>query len=160
MPLYNLIMPNTYTQIHIQYVFAVKNRTALINRSWKSELEKYITGIVQNQGHKMLQIICQPDHIHLLIGLRPNISISELAQKIKVESSIWIKEQKFCPSPFYWQEGYGAFSYGNSQVSDVIRYIQNQEIHHRKESFLDEYKRFLKVFDIHWDEKYVFTEPV
>jgi REP element-mobilizing transposase RayT len=153
-------MPNTYTQIHIQYVFAVKNKAALIDRSWKGELEKYITGIVQNHGHKMLQINCQSDHVHLLIGLRPIHSVSAIAQKIKVESSLWIKEQKLCKSPFYWQEGYGAFSYDKSQVADVIRYIQNQEIHHRKESFLNEYKRFLKAFEIDWEEKYIFAEPV
>lgn len=153
-------MPNTYSQIHIQYVFAVKHRAAFIDRSWKHELEKYISGIVQNHNHKMLQVNCQPDHIHILIGLRPNHSVSELAQKIKTESSLWIKEKRFCKSPFYWQEGYGAFSYSKSHVDDVIRYIQNQDIHHRKETFLEEYKRFLIRFEIEWEEKYIFKEPL
>jgi len=108
----------------------------------------------------MLQINCQPDHVHILIGLRPNHSVSELAQKIKTESSLWIKEKRFCKSPFYWQESFGAFSYSKSHVGDVIRYIQNQDIHHRKETFPEEYKRFLIAFEIEWEEKYIFKEPL
>ncbi len=152
-------MPNTYTQIHIQFVFAVKHRKALIAKEWKETLHKYITGMIQNHGHKMLQINSMPDHIHIFIGMRPHESISELAQKIKVESSLWIKESNFCDFPFYWQEGFGAFSYGKSQVDDVVRYIQNQEKHHQKESFLDEYRRLLIAFGIKCDEQYIFKEP-
>lgn len=152
-------MPNTYTQIHIQYVFAVKYRKALISKIWKDELHKYITGIVQNHGHKMLQINSLPDHIHIFLGIRPHQSISELAQKIKTESNLWIKEKNFCDFRFHWQEGFGAFSYSKSHVDDVIRYIQNQEKHHQKEGFLDEYRRLLTAFEIEWNEKYIFKEP-
>ncbi len=100
-----------------------------------------------------------PDHIHIFIGMRPAQSIASLIQNVKTESSKWIKEQKLCSFPFAWQEGYGAFSYAKSQVNDVIRYIQNQEIHHRKETFINEYKKFLTAFEIEWDEKYIFKEP-
>jgi REP element-mobilizing transposase RayT len=150
-------MANSYTQIHIQFVFAVKYRNALINCEWKERLHQYITGIFQGNKHKMLQINSMPDHIHILIGMRPHQSISSLIQNVKTESSKWIKEQKFC-SFFTWQEGYGAFSYSKSQLNDVIRYIQNQEIHHRKETFLEEYRKFLKAFEIEWDEQYIFKE--
>jgi putative transposase len=118
-------MPNTYTQLHIQFVFAVKYRAAQIDKTWKEDLHKYITGIIQNNNHKLLQLNSMPDHIHILIGMRPNQAISELAQKVKVESSKWIKEQNLCKSAFYWQEGFGAFSYSKSHVDDVVRYIQN-----------------------------------
>ena len=99
-----------------------------------------------------------PDHIHILTGMRPSQSMSDLAQKMKVESSKWIKEQKLCKSPFYWQEGFGAFSYSKSHVDDVIRYIQNQEKHHENETFLQEYCRFLAAFEIEWEEQYIFKE--
>jgi REP element-mobilizing transposase RayT len=151
-------MANTYTQLHIQFVFAVKYRAALIAKEWKNELHKYITGIVQENDHKMLQINSIPDHIHILIGLWPTQSVSSLVQKVKTESSKWIKDKKFCAAQFAWQEGYGAFSYSKSHVPDVIRYIQNQEVHHRKETFLDEYGHFLKAFEIEYDEQYIFKE--
>ena len=152
-------MPNTYTQIHIQFVFAVKYRQALIGKEWNERLHQYITGIFQRYNHKMLQINSMPDHIHILIGMRPNQSIASIIQLVKSESSKWIKENGFCTQPFAWQEGYGAFSYSKSHVDSVIRYIQNQEIHHRKQSFLNEYKQMLHVFDIPWDERYLFLEP-
>ena len=151
-------MPNTYTQIHIQFVFAVKYRASQIDKTWKNDLHKYITGIIQNNNHKLLQINSMPDHIHILTGMRPSQAMSDLAQKVKVESSKWIKEQKLCKSPFYWQEGFGAFSYSKSHVDDVIRYIQNQEKHHEKETFLQEYRRFLAAFEIEWEEQYIFKE--
>ncbi|HTE00578.1 MAG TPA: IS200/IS605 family transposase [Mucilaginibacter sp.] len=151
-------MPNTYTQIHIQFVFAVKYRSALIDVEWKGRLHQYITGIFQQNEHKMLQINSMPDHIHIFIGMRPHQSISSLIQNVKTESSKWIKTQNFCSQPFAWQEGYGAFSYAKSQVPDVIRYIQNQEKHHQKETFLGEYRKFLQAFEIDWDEKYIFKE--
>lgn len=151
-------MPNTYTQIHIQFVFAVKYRAAIIARDWKERLHQYITGMFQANDHKMLQINSMPDHIHIFIGMRPNQSISSLIQNVKTESSKWVKAQNLCSFPFAWQEGYGAFSYAKSQVPSVIRYIQNQEIHHRKETFLNEYKRFLNAFEIEWEEKYIFKE--
>ncbi len=118
-------MANSYTQIHIQFVFAVKYRAALIDNAWKERLHQYVTGIFQVNKHKMLQINSMSDHIHLFIGMRPHQSISSLIQNVKTESSKWVKDQNLCKN-FAWQEGYGAFSYSKSQVNDVIRYIQNQ----------------------------------
>jgi REP element-mobilizing transposase RayT len=152
-------MANTYTQIHIQFVFAVKDRKALISHEWKGRLHQYITGIIQRHKHRMLQINSMPDHIHIFIGMRPDQSISSLMQHVKSESSKWINAQDFCSSTFLWQEGYGAFSYAKSQVSNVVRYIQNQEIHHQKENFLDEYRKYLEAFEIEWDERYIFKTP-
>lgn len=151
-------MPNTYTQLHIQFVFAVKYRAALIHPDWKERLHQYITGIIQQNEHKLLQINSMPDHIHIFIGMRPNQSISSLIQNIKSESTKWIKENDFCKSSFAWQEGYGAFSYSKSHVPNVIQYIQNQEQHHQKKTFLEEYVEFLKAFEIDYDEKYIFKE--
>lgn len=149
-------MANTYTQIHIQTVFAVRNRECVIGKAWKEELHKYITGIIQNQGHKLLAIHAMPDHVHILFGMRPSQSLSGLLQDIKADSSQWINNQKFAGEKFSWQEGYGAFSYGKLDVSRVIRYIENQEEHHRKKTFSEEYREFLDEFDIVYDERYVF----
>ncbi len=154
----HLLKPNTYTQIHIHFVFAVKYREALISHTWKERLHHYITCIFQENKHKMLKINSVPDHIRISIGMRPHQSISALIQNVKTESSKWITSQNLCSLPFAWQEGYGAFSYAKSQVADVVRYIQNQEMHHGKETFLDEYKKFLNAFEVEWDEKYIFKE--
>jgi REP element-mobilizing transposase RayT len=151
-------MANTYTQLHIQLVFAVKFRDALIQKAWQPRLHQYITGIFQKNEHKMLQLNSMPDHIHIFIGLRPDQSISALVQNVKSESSKWIKDNRFCKSAFAWQEGFGAFSYSKSHVDRVIRYIQNQEAHHKRETFLDEYRRLLKAFEIDYDERYIFKE--
>ena len=151
-------MANSYTQIHIQFVFAVKYRAALIGNDWKERLHQYISGIFQHNKHKILQINSVGDHIHIFIGMRPHQSISVLIQNVKTESSKWIKANNFCSHPFAWQEGYGAFSYSKSQVPAVIRYIRNQEIHHKKETFLDEYRKILSGFEIEWDEQYIFKE--
>lgn len=152
-------MANTYTQLHIQLIFAVKYRASLIQKDWKNKLHQYVTGIIQANDHKMLQVNSMPDHIHIFLGLRPNQSISSLVQNVKAESSKWIKSQEFTKSRFAWQDGFGAFSYSKSHVDNVIRYIQNQEAHHKKETFLDEYRRLLKLFEIDYDEKYIFKEP-
>jgi putative transposase len=149
-------MANTYTQIHIQCVMAVKYRQSLIHKEWKERLHKYITGIVQNHGHKMLSINSMPDHLHMFFGLRPNQSIADLMRIVKSESSEWINSQKFNSSVFRWQEGYGAFSYSRSQVQTVNSYILNQEEHHRKKTFTEEYEEFLKAFEIEYDEQYIF----
>lgn len=151
---------NTYTQIHIQLVFAVKFRQALIQKEWKDDLFKYITGIIQNRKHKLLSINGMPDHIHILIGLRPNQSLSDLVQEIKSISSKWINENKFISFRFEWQDSFGAFSYGKSQINDVIKYIENQEKYHQKKSFREEYLHFLEKFEIEYDEKYVFKELI
>lgn len=153
-------MPNTYTQIHIQFVFAVKYRQGLIKKEWKNDLFKYITGIIQNQGHKLLAINGVEDHIHLLVGLRPKQSISDLMQDVKGASSKWINDNKFTFGRFEWQEGYGAFSYSSSELKSVIEYIKKQEEHHKIKSFREEYVAFLKYFKVDYDEKYIFNEPV
>ncbi len=152
-------MANTYTQIHIQCVIAVKFRQSLIQKEWKERLHKYITGIVQNNGHKMLAINSMPDHLHLFFGFRPNQSLSDLMRIIKGESSEWVNVQQFNPVVFRWQEVYGAFSYSRSQVQVVADYIMNQEEHHKKRTFMEEYEGFLKQFEIEYDDKYIFKEP-
>ncbi|MFC0776052.1 IS200/IS605 family transposase [Terrimonas alba] len=153
-------MANTYTQLHIQFVFAVQYRAALIDALWKERLHQYVTGIFQRNQHKMLQINSMPDHVHVLIGLRPNQSISSLMQVVKAESTNWINHNKLTKEKFAWQGGYGAFSYAKSQLPRVISYIQNQEIHHKKQTFLDEYRAFLKAFEVEYDEQYIFNEPI
>lgn len=117
-------MPNTYTQIHIQFVFAVKYRNGLLNSSFKGELYQYISGILKPHNHKLLAINGMPDHIHIFIGMRPTQSISDLMQDVKGSSSKWINERKFLNRKFEWQEGYGAFSYSKSHVNSVINYIK------------------------------------
>lgn len=152
-------MANTYTQIHIQAIFAVKKRTGLIGKEWKDELYKYMTGIIQVHNHKLLAINGMPDHLHIFFGMRPTQSLSDLMQDIKGSSSKWINEKKFVKEKFEWQEGYGAFSYSKSQAPKVIAYVQNQEHHHHKITFMEEYKKFLKKFEIDYDERYIFKEP-
>jgi putative transposase len=149
-------MANTYTQLHIQAIFAVQNRECKIGSTWKNELYKYISGIIRKNDHKVLAINGMPDHIHILFGMRPVQSLSDLMQDIKGGSSKWINDKKFIKGRFSWQEGYGAFTYGKSQLRQVIEYIERQEEHHKKKEFLDEYKGFLEKFEIEWDERYVF----
>jgi putative transposase len=121
-------MPNTYTQIYVQTVFAVKHRQGLIRVEWRENLYRYMTGIVQNQGHKLIAVNGMPDHVHTLIGLNPKQSISELVQYLKMDSSKWINNEQLTPGKFEWQTGYGAFSYGQSQIDEVVQYIKNQEV--------------------------------
>jgi REP element-mobilizing transposase RayT len=151
-------MPNTYTQIHIQFVFAVKYRQALIQKDWKDSLHKYITGIFQKNGHKMICINSMPDHIHILAGMRTHQSFSSIIQNVKTESSKWIREQHLVKSPFAWQSGFGAFSYSRSQLPNIIAYIENQEEHHRAKSFRKEYIDLLDEFKMEYDEQYLFTD--
>ena len=151
-------MANTYTQIHIHAVFAVKFREGLINNTWKNELYKYITGIIQHNNHKLLAINGMPDHVHILFGMRPSQSLSDLMQDIKGSSSKWINDKKFLKHKFEWQQGYGAFSYSKSHISNVINYIENQEMHHKKQTFLEEYIMFLKKFEVEYNDQYLFKE--
>jgi len=151
-------MPNTYTQIHIHAIFAVQNRLSLISKSWEQRLYQYITGIIQNHGHKLLAINGMPNHVHILIGMRPTQSLSALMQDIKGDSSKWINQKGFVKGKFSWQEGYGAFSYSKSHVDHVIDYIKNQEEHHKKKSFNTEYLEFLEKFGVSYDERYIFKE--
>ena len=149
-------MANTFSQIYIQTVFAVENRQSLITPDFKEDLYKYITGIVRNQGQKLIAINGMPDHVHTLIGLKPAMALADLVREIKADSTNYINDQKFVRGRFNWQEGYGAFSYGHSQLDTIIRYIQKQEMHHHKRSFKSEYLSLLRKFDIAFDDKYVF----
>ena len=149
-------MPNTYTQIYIHVVFAIRNREALISSTWKERLHKYITGIIQNQGHKLISINTMPDHVHVFIGMRPDAALSDLVRDVKRDSTNFINQEIRLQGRFGWQKGFGAFSYSHSQIDSVAKYIQNQEEHHRKKSFREEYEGMLKEFAVAYDVKYVF----
>lgn len=149
-------MANTYTQIYVHVVFAVHGRQSLIPRAHKEEIHKYITGIVRNKGQKLIAINTMPDHTHMLIGQKPDIALSDLVRDIKANSSGFINHKNWVRGKFRWQEGFGAFSYSHSQLGVVVRYIQDQERHHQKKSFRDEYIDMLKKFNIQYDDKYVF----
>ena len=151
-------MANTYIQVHLQFIFATKYRTSLIQSSWEIKLHQYITGIVQQNNHKMISINGMPDHLHMLIGFRATQSIADFMQDVKTNSSKWINDNNFCNARFEWQTGYGVFSYSKSQLPDVIKYIENQKVHHLKKSFLEEYKSFLEKFEIDYDERFIFHE--
>lgn len=149
-------MANTFSQIYIQTVFAVSNRQSLITPEFKEDLYKYVSGIVRNQGQKLIAINGVADHLHILIGLRPAMALADLVQEIKADSTNFINKKRWVRGRFSWQEGYGAFSYGHSQLDTIIRYIQNQEKHHSRRSFREEYLTLLRRFDIAFEEKYVF----
>lgn len=149
-------MANTYSQIYIQIVFAVKGRQNLVAKENREELHKFITGIVTNREQKLLAIFAMPDHVHILVGMKPNISISDLVRDIKAGSSKFINDSKWINGKFNWQEGFGAFSYSKSNLDNVVKYILNQEEHHKKKTFKNEYLDFLEKFEIEYDEKYVF----
>jgi REP element-mobilizing transposase RayT len=149
-------MANTYTQIYLHVVFAVEGRQNLIAPEHNDELQKYITGIVTAQKHKLIVINNMPDHLHLLVGLRPDAALSDLVREVKAGSSKFINEKRWVLGRFSWQEGFGAFSYARSQLGAVIRYIQNQQKHHAKKSFRDEYLELLEKFGVEYDRKYIF----
>jgi REP-associated tyrosine transposase len=149
-------MANTFTQIYIQVVFAVEGRQALIRPENKEELHKYITGIVRNKGQKVIAINSRPDHLHMLVGLQPDIALSDLVREVKKSSTGFIRANRWVKGRFNWQTGFGGFSYSRSSLDQVIRYIQKQDEHHAKRSFRDEYTRLLRKFDVAFDEKYVF----
>jgi REP-associated tyrosine transposase len=146
----------TFSQIYIQVVFAVQNRISLINSFWEEELYKYITGVVQNKGQKMLAINGIPNHIHFLIGMKPSCRLSDLIREVKKSSNGFIKEKGFVNGRFSWQEGFGAFSYSHSSLDNVIAYIMNQEEHHRKKTFKQEYLKLLREFEIEFKDEYLF----
>lgn len=149
-------MANTYSQIYIQIVFAVKGRQNLISKGNREELHKYITGIVTKREQKMLAIFAMPDHVHILVGIKPTIAISDLVRDIKAGSSGFINENKWVGGKFNWQEGFGCFSYSKSHLDNVVKYILNQEEHHHNKTFKEEYLDFLQKFEIEYDEKYLF----
>jgi len=149
-------MADTYTQCYFHLVFAVKNRDALIKKSWKDDLEKYITGITQNHKHKLLAIYSMPDHIHIFFGYNVNQLIPNLIEEIKTSSNAWIKKERLSKYQFEWQKGYGAFTHSQSQIDAVVKYIRNQETHHQKKSFRVEYLEILKKNEIEFKDEYVF----
>ena len=149
-------MANTYTQIYIHLVFSPIHRDALIKKEWSDKLEKYITGIVQTNKHKMLAIKAMPDHIHIFIGYNVNQTLPKLVEDIKTSSNSWVNINNLSNFKFDWQRGYGAFSHSKSQIDTVVKYILNQEEHHKKRSFKDEYLEMLKKNDIKYDDKYLF----
>ena len=149
-------MANTYSQIYLQVVFAVEGRQNLIQKRNKQELHKYITGIVTERGQKLLAVHCMPDHTHILIGLKPSIALSDLMRDVKNASTNFINRKGWVLGCFSWQEGFGAFSYGHSQLKGLMNYIRDQEQHHAKRTFREEYVRFLKRYEVEHDERFIF----
>ena len=149
-------MANTYTQMYVQIVFAVKGRENLITEKNRIELEKYICGIIKNKKSKPLAIHCNPDHTHVLVGLHPEVSVSDLSRDIKANSSKFVNEKKWITGKFQWQDGFGAFTYSKSQIDPVIKYVLNQPEHHKKQTFKEEYLLMLEKFEIAYDEQYLF----
>ena len=148
-------MPNTYSQLYIQIVFAVKGRQCFIKESFRDELQKYISGIIKEKKQKLFAIYCMPDHTHIFVSIKPDIAISDLVRDVKANSSSFIKEKYFVKN-FSWQTGFGAFSYSKSQSSDVVGYILNQPKHHQHKTFRQEYKEFLQKFEIEFKDEYLF----
>ncbi|HEY2581156.1 MAG TPA: IS200/IS605 family transposase [Mucilaginibacter sp.] len=151
-------MPNTYTQLYIHCVFAVKYRQAIIQPEWEDRLQMYISGILQNNKHKLLAINTMPDHLHFFVGLSPDQSISDMMRLVKSGSSMFINNEGFTKRKFYWQDGYGAFSNSRSQTDSVVKYILNQKQHHSKKTFREEYLEILKDYAVEYDEKYIFHD--
>ncbi|OOG76843.1 IS200/IS605 family transposase [Algoriphagus sp. A40] len=149
-------MAGTFHQIYLQYVFAVKRRENLLLKPWREDIFKYISGIITNKGQKSIIVNGVSDHVHVFVGLNPSHNVSDLIRDIKNNSSNFINDQKFVKGKFNWQDGYGVFSYSHSQIDNVYKYIANQEKHHRKKSFNEEYIEFLEKFEIKFDKKYLF----
>ena len=149
-------MPNTYTQLLTQLVFAVKGRNNLIEETFRERVEKFICVTASNRKHKPLAIYCMPNHLHFLIGLSPDQSISDFVREIKVSTNELINDNRFTKERFYWQEGYGGFSYSKSALDNVVKYILNQQEHHKKKTFKEEYIEFLEKFGVEYESKYLF----
>jgi REP element-mobilizing transposase RayT len=149
-------MAGTFSQIYIQIVFAVNGRTNLLQKPWREEVFKYMAGIINGKNQKPIIVNGVANHVHLFVGLKPSMSVSDLVRDIKNNSSNFINDQKFVRGKFSWQEGFGSFSYSHSQIEQVYQYILNQEEHHRKKTFKEEYLDFLKKFEVDYDEKYLF----
>ena len=153
-------MPNTYTKLYVQYVFAVKYREAVLDTAWDEEMRKYMTGIFENNGHKMLAINNVKDHIHLFGGLNPKQSISDLMQLTKGDSSEWINKKKLTKHKFHWQQGYSAFSYHESDIDRIVKYVMNQQEHHKTVSFQQEIRSLLDEFKVIYEDRYLFHDPI
>lgn len=149
-------MPNTYTQLYVQLVFAVKGRENIVSANIHDRVEKYITGIIQNKKHKLLAIYCMPDHLHIFLSMKPDMAISDLVRIVKSESTKFINDHQLVSGKFSWQEGFGAFSYSESQIDTVVNYVLHQSEHHKQKSFKEEYVTFLKRYNIEYNEKYLF----
>lgn len=149
-------MAGTFSQIYIQAVFAVEGRANLLQRPWREEVFKYMAGIIKGKNQKPIIVNGVADHVHLFIGLKPSMALSDLVRDIKNNTSNFINTQNFVHGKFSWQEGFGSFSYAHSQIEQVYQYILNQEEHHRKKTFKEEYLDFLKKFELEYDEKYLF----
>lgn len=152
-------MPDTYTQLYIHVVFSVKGRQPLIPKQHKSELHKYITGIIANKKQKVMKINSMPDHIHILVSMSPDLPISDLVRDIKINSTKFINRKRWIAGRFSWQEGFAAFSHSHSQLEEVIAYIEDQEKHHFRKTFAQEYLQFLRRFDVSYNPEHVF-DPV
>jgi REP element-mobilizing transposase RayT len=134
----------------------VKGRENLIKSDWEERLYQYILGIIKNKGQKLLAINGMPDHIHIFIGMKPDCCLSALVREIKKASNEWVNENKLTSNKFYWQEGFGAFSYSHSQIDVVAKYVLNQKNHHKRKTFKEEYLEFLERYEIEFNEKYLF----
>ena len=153
-------MAHTYHQIYLQTVFAVKYREAVLDKKWRSKVWGIIGNLINESNCKTIIVNGVEDHVHCFLGLKPVVSVSELMKKVKAKSSKYINDNKLTKEHFEWQDGYGVFSYGQSQIDNVYKYIQNQEAHHKKQVFLDEYLEFLKKFKIEYEEQYIFQELI
>jgi REP element-mobilizing transposase RayT len=148
--------PGTFSQLYIHLVFAVKNRDAALHRGIRKRVFEYMSGTITGMKHKSIAVNGVANHVHILLGLNPSKSISETVHEIKRSTTLFINSEKLCLGKFEWQEGYGAFTYGRSQLDDVYAYIQNQEQHHAKMTFKEEYIRFLKKYEVEYDERFLF----
>ena len=151
-------MANTYTQLYFHLIFAVQGRANLISPKWKEELNKYITGIITNKGQKLIAINGMPDHLHLLIGMKPDCNLSDLLRDVKANSSKFVNDKNWIMGKFEWQKGFGAFTLGHSQLGTIINYIENQEDHHKTRTFREEYVEFLKLYNVDFKNEYIFDE--
>ncbi|MDQ6479250.1 IS200/IS605 family transposase [Dyadobacter sp. LHD-138] len=153
-------MANTYHQMYIQAVFAVKYRKAAIQLAWKKDLFGVIGNLINETGCKTLIVNGVEDHVHCFFGLKPSVSISDVMKNAKAKSSKWVNESRLLPHRFEWQEGYASFSYSRSHINAVHTYIQNQEAHHNKRTFREEYVDMLTKFDVNFDERYIFNDLI
>jgi putative transposase len=149
-------MANTYTQLYNQFVFAVKGRQNLITEPFREELDKVICGIVTNHKCKVYAVYCNPDHTHLFVNMHPTVTASKLMEQVKSGSSKWLNGRRYVAGKFAWQDGFGAFSYSKSHIRDVVNYVLNQPIHHKKKTFREEYLMLLQKFEIDFDERFLF----
>ncbi len=149
-------MAGTFSQIYIQYVFTVKGKANLLQKPWRDEVFRYMAGIIKGKNQKSIIVNGVADHVHVFVGLKPTMCVADLVRDIKNNSSKFINDQKFLKGKFEWQEGYGSFSYAHSQIENVYQYIANQEEHHRKKTFKEEYIEFLEKFEVEYNEKYLF----